>query len=152
MKTRFRLPSFTYSIILSFLLLFALIAVTSSLYIRFQQQTMAKTAKPSQTYDNLAFKIKINYNITDWNKTEFNTSELDIINSPVKFVSSSYGTILISVEDLLSKNVTIKEYAREKYNDLEKSLSNVNFTRLNDSRNITISGNPAWEIDYSISP
>jgi hypothetical protein len=45
--------------------------------------------------------------------------------------------------------MTIKEYARERYNDLIQTFSNDNFQRVNDSAT-SVANNSAWKLEDTI--
>ena len=96
------------------------------------------------TYKNPDFGISLQYP-ANWNVTEYNTSMLDVTHAIVDFntVNTSVG---ISSEELFS-NATVKEHAREEYNQV-KDLKG--FQRISDD-SIMIDGIPAWKLESQVS-
>jgi hypothetical protein len=96
------------------------------------------------TYENSDFGISLQYPAS-WNITKFNTSMLAPAHRiiAIETANTHFG---ISSEELFA-NTTVKEYAREKYNQLMESDF---FQRINDE-SIVIDGVPAWQVEYQMS-
>jgi PsbP-like protein len=101
---------------------FVVIAFVTLLSVIGNSNVLAVYAQSLLTYSNIDAGFKIQYP-SDWKKIEpARVSQLEPINLIVSFIAPKHDNktsgIVIYTEDLAGKNMTIKQYVREKYNEL----------------------------------
>jgi hypothetical protein len=96
------------------------------------------------TSENPDFGISLQYP-SNWNISKFNTSLLDTTHT-ILSIDTNNTHFGISAEELFS-NTTVKEHAREVYNQLKQDDG---FQRINDE-SIAIDGVPAWNLEYQMT-
>lgn len=104
--------------------------------------TLAQEKINWKTYENRQFGFSMLYP-ANWNITQYNTSMLDITHYIARI--SDYHTNLNIFAEELSKNITVKEYARKIYNSVKEGSPF--FERINDSES-RVDHIPAWKMEY----
>lgn len=117
-------------------------------------KSMILRTSPTQqmhTYENGILGLKIEYP-SNWSAKEHRYSELNTINRIVDFTLSNNNSasseegafVLIDVEDLSGKNMTLKNYIRDKF-DNDIILSKMN--RIGDTLG-DVNGHQAWQVEW----
>jgi hypothetical protein len=103
------------------------------------------------TYKDPTFGIEASYP-SSWRKIDFNTSLLEPMNVIVGFTvgrdnqTGDEANVFIVVDDI-DNRTTIKEYARDKYNEI-KAGEGIE-TEILDDNATAVMGGDGWKIDYT---
>jgi len=106
------------------------------------------------TYDNTFLGFSMQYPAGLQLIDQTKNSELDILHGPIAIIlpvetGEREASMLMFVEDLLDRNMTIKEYTREQLNDDYRIFDISNYQEVNNNQTV-IDNKPAWQIENTI--